>query len=319
MLYTIFTLSLISLVLLFWLYKLICHCFFKPFHLWKNQENSSVPSKEATMLSIKKLKDGKFPLLEIEVVFENFSGYPIQRGLRFRDSKPHLNRFKKDGKVRITLDPNKKPNPPYFLHSGKYKVSLIYILLCSLFTITYVAGCYFLMGEAISRIVSAPRYHENLFSNSSETTETLLFVSIILIVLNYILKKTGLLTSKRTKSQNWDLMYYGLGTMATVTSYEDTGTLINENPVVKFNYTYEDEAGNTLVGSDKKIVGKLEVIGLPDIHEIEIMYLPNNPQVSKLMVNLQKQSFQNFVNAMFMFCFFIFSVILVVSFYNDIF
>lgn len=319
MAYTLLTLSLTTLILLFWLYKLIYNCFFKPFCLWKKQKNSSSPSKEATILSIKRLKEGKFPLLEIQIVFENFSGYPIHRSIRFKDSKPGLNRFQKNGKVRITLDSSKKPNEPYFLQSGKYEVSLAVMLLCSLLTTAYVGGCYFLMGEAISRVSLSPEYYENLFSSNSKTTEAFFIMGLSLVFLYFLFKKLGLLSTKESKSQNWDLLYYGLGTMATIKSYSDTGVLINDNPMVEFNYTFLDQTGQIHEGSDKKLVGKLEIINLPDIHELEIFYSPNNPSVSRLAENIQQQTFTNYIKSLFLFVLLIFSIFFVVSFYQDIF
>ena len=98
----------------------------------------------------------------------------------------------------------------------------------------------------------------------------------------------GLLVFKKAKSQNWDLLYYGLGTSAAVKQYENTGTLVNNNPVVKFTYTYPDQRGQIIEGSDKKVLGKLEIAGLPDMHELEIMYMPNSAHISRLADGLTK-------------------------------
>ncbi|MFD2100154.1 hypothetical protein [Flagellimonas iocasae] len=319
MVYSILTLSLIGLILIFWLIKLICRCFFRPFCQWKEQNNPSGPSKEATILSVKKLKEGKAPLLELQLLFENFSGYPIHRSIRLWDKSPQLNRFKKDGSVRIILDPAKKPNEPYTLRAQKSQVSLGFLLLGSLLTIAYVAGCYFLMGEAISRVSLSPEYYENLFSSDSKTTETFFIISLTLVFLYFLFKKLGLLSTKESKSQNWDLLYYGLGTMATIKSYSDTGVLINDNPMVEFNYTFLDQTGQIHEGSDEKLVGKLEIINLPDINELEVLYLPNNPSISRLAENLQEQSFSNHIRGLFLFVLLIFSIFFIVSFCQDIF
>ncbi len=319
MTYTIITLTAISLVLLFWLYKLMRFCFIRPLALWRSQKNSSVPAKEATILSVNTLQNGKFPLLELDILFENFSGYPIQRKIRFVDKQPHLNRFKKDKTMRILLDSNKKPGNPVFPETGEYRISMLHILFYSILTMAYFAGCYFLMGEAISRVSASPNQYEAVFANSSGSGETFIVVVLASIFLYFLFKRLGLIASKKAKSQNWDLLYYGLGTTATVKQYEDTGTLINDNPVVKFTYMYPDQRGQIIEGSDKKVVGKLEIVGLPDIHELEIMYLPNNSHISRLTENLQKQGLSNYISKIILFSLFLFSVFFIVGFCKDLF
>ncbi len=319
MTYTIITLAVVSLVLLFWLYKLMQYCFIRPLVLWKSQKNSSVPVKEATILSMNVLQNGKFPLLELDILFENFSGYPIQHKLRFVDKQPHLNRFKKDKTMPILLDSGKKPGNPVFPETGKYQVSMTQMLLYSILTIAYIAGCYFLMGEAISRVDASPNHYEAVFSSSSESGETFIVVALVLLFLYFLFKRLGLLSSKKSKSHNWDLLYCGLGATATVKKYEDTGTLINDNPVVKFTYTYPDQRGQIIEGSDKKVVGKLEVVGLQDMHELEIMYLPRDPHISRLAENLQKQDVSAYVNRMILFSLLLFSIFFIVGFCKDLF
>ena len=319
MTYTVITLILLSLVLLFWLYKLMRFCFIRPLTLWKSQKNSSVPAKDATILSVNVLQNGKFPLLELDILFENFSGYPIQRKIRFVDKQPHLNRFKKDNTMRILLDSGRKPGNPIFPETGEYHISMLHILFYSILTIAFVAGCYFLMGEAISRISASPNHYEAVFSISSIGDGSLIFVVLVLLFLYFLFKRLGLLASKKSKSQNWDLLYYGLGITATVKEYKDTGTLINDNPVVEFIYTYPDQKGQIIEGSDKKVVGKLEIVGLPDMHELEIMYLPRDSHISRLAENLQKQDFSVYGNRMILFSLLLFSIFFIVGFCKDLF
>ncbi|MBO0321030.1 hypothetical protein J0X14_01885 [Muricauda sp. CAU 1633] len=319
MIYTIITLTIVSLVLLFWLYKLMQYCFFRPFSLWKSQKNSSVPAKEATILSVNTLRNGKFPLLEVDVLFENFSGYPIQRKMRFVDKKPHLNRFKKDGAMRILLDAGKKPGSPIFPETGEYRISMAQILFYSILTMAYVSGCYFLMGEAISRVSASPNRYEAIFANSTESGETFFIVVLVAVFLYFVFRRIGLLPSKKSKSLNWDLLYHGLGVTATVKEYKDTGTLINDNPVVRFIYTYPDQRGQIIEGSDKKVVGKLEIVGLPDMHELEIMYLPTDSHISRLTENLQKENFSVYANSLILFSLLLFSIFFIVGFCKDLF
>ncbi|MEZ4809805.1 MAG: hypothetical protein R2819_05545 [Allomuricauda sp.] len=319
MTYTLLTLAVTTLVLLFWMYKLTCVCFFRPLSVWKEQKDPAFQLREATILSISTIKKDTYPLLEAEILFENFSGHPIQKKIRFRDGNPSLHRFKKDGKIQISLNPQKKPKNPVSIANRKHQVSIVFMLSCCFLTIAYVAGCYFLMGEAISRVALSPEYYEELFSNSPETSGTFIMAALMLIILFFLFKRLGFWETKEIRSQNWDLMYYGLGTVATVKEYQDTGALINDNPLVRFHYSYLDQKGQIIEGSDQKVIGKLDILGLPDMREVEIMYLPEDSRISRLAENIKSQGISDFIRNAFLFGLFIFSVILVVLFCRDIF
>ena len=319
MTYTIITLSAVNLVLFFWLYKLIRYCFIRPFAKWKSQENGCCPSREALILSVNSFGNGKKPLLELEILFENFSGYPIQNKIRFRDTKPHLNRFRKDEQIRIVLDSRKKPGNPISHLSGKYRVSIVHMLLYTVLMVAYVAGCYFLMGETISRVLASPEYYERLFSRFPKTAGPLLISASTLIFVYFLFRGLGLLTTTKAKLKNWGLLYYGHGAMASVREYQDTGTLINDNPVVKLSYTFLDQKGHIIEGSDTKVVGKFEMVALPDIREVEVMYLPSEPSSSRLTTNLKHHDFSRFVNLCMLSAFLVFSAILIVKFFSEIF
>lgn len=311
--HTLITLSLVSLVLLFWFYKLLSRCFVRSFCIWNNQKNGSITQKEATILSVTTLKAGKKPLLELLVLFENLSGHPIHRKIRIWDSMPHLNRFQPDGKIPIGLNFAKRPKGPVLLFTGACRISFAYMVICCSVTILYVVGCYFLIGEAISRIDADPEKYESLFRASGMWQMWAIFFGTG-IFLNFLFKRIGLVMSGRNEAQNWDLLYQGLGATATIKKYWDTGTLINDNPVVGFEYTFRDGTKQLYEGSDKKIVGKLEVGTLPDLEKLEIMYLPDNPNVSRLAENLENQDMFKFVSLVFYFTLFVFSAVVVANF-----
>lgn len=316
--HTVITLSLVGLILLFWFYKLLFRCFSRSFLIWKNQKSGSITQKEATILSVSTLQAGKKPLLELLILFENMSGHPIHRKIRVWDSMPHLNRFRPDGKIPIGLNLAKRPKGPVLLFLGECRISFAYMMLCCSATILYVVGCYFLIGEAVSRIGTDPEKYESLFRNSEMWQTWLIFFGTA-VFLNFLFKKIGLVLSGRSRAQNWDLLYHGLGATATVIKYWDTGTLINDNPVVGVNYTFRDKTKQLFEGSDKKIVGKLEIGTLPDLDKLEIMYLPDNPNISRLVENLENGGVFKFVNLVFYFTLFVFSVVVVVNFAQNLF
>ena len=226
---------------------------------------------------------------------------------------PHLNRFRPDGKIPIGLNLAKRPKGPVLLFTGACRISFAYMVVCCSMTILYVLGCYFLIGEAISRINADPEKYESLFRASELWQMWVLFLGTALF-LHFLFKRIGLMISGKNQSQNWDLLYQGLGAAATIKRYWDTGSLVNDNPVVGFEYTFRDSTKQLFEGSDKKIVGKLEIGTLPDLEKLEIMYLANNPNISRLTENVENEDMTKFINLLFHFTLFVLSVIVVANF-----
>lgn len=316
--HTVITLSLVGLVLFFWFYKLLSRCFVRAFCIWNNQKSGSITQKEATILSVTTLKAGKKPLLELLILFENLSGHPIHRKIRVWDSMPHLDRFKPDDKIPVGLNLAKRPKGPVLLFTGACRISFAYMVFCCSVTILYAVGCYFLIGEAISRIGAAPGKYEILFKEA-EMWQMWSILFGTAIFLHFLFKRIGLMISGKNQAQNWDLLYQGHGATATIKRYWDTGSLVNDNPVVGFEYTFRDSTKQLFEGSDKKIVGKLEIGTLPDLEKLEIMYLPDDPKISRLAENLENEGMFKFVNLVFHFTLFVFSVVVVANFIQVLF
>lgn len=317
MTYTLVTLFLVGIILLFWLYKLMCNCFCRSFCIWKSQKNGTIVPKEATILSINTIKSGKRPLLELLLVFENFSGYPIQRKIRVWDSKPLLNRFHPDDKIPIGLNTAKRPRDPVFLALGACGISFAVVLICCLKIIVYVSGCYILMGETLKRIWESPDYYESVFKES-EMLEIFLVLLGVALLVHFLLKKIGLLETGRTRSQNWDLLYHGKGTVAQIKGQKDTGTKIQGRRIIQVNYVFTDERGQVFEGRDKTSED-LEKVSFIENNTLEIMYLPDNPFVSRLTENLESPDISKFTNTVFHIVMFLFSSILIGLFCHYIF
>lgn len=280
------------------------------------RNSASVTTKDASIISVTTIKKGRKPLLELLVLFENFSGYHIHRKIRVWDSKPQLNRFEPDNTIPIGLNIARKPKDPLFLSQQPCRFSFVFVIICSLKTILYVMGCYVLMGEALGRLFAEPNRYELMFKSSNTWQIGLIFIAIS-VFLYLLLQKIGVLVNGKTMVQNWNLLYYGIGATATVSGYRNTGTFIKNNPVVQFHYTFQDKGGQLIEGIDQKVMEKGQ---LPkDIENLEIMYNPSNPQVSRITENLESMGFNNFFNLLFMALSFVFSAVFIFSFYQTVF
>lgn len=269
-------------------------------------------------MAVNTLKPGKKPLLELFLLFENLSGQTIQRRIRLRDSKPELHRFVTDQKIQVTINRSKRPKDPISLTLGSCRISFALLLGCSLKIILYSMGCYVFMGEALERISSHPQKYESVLARSEIWQMGLIFAGVMLFLF-FLLQKIGLLENGKNRSENWDLLYHGIHTSAAVSSFKDTGAMVNENPIVQFSYSFKDFSGMVRKGTDRKIVGKLEVGAIPEIAHVDIMYLADLPEISRLTENLENKDLSDFTNFLFLVVLFVFSAVIIMAFYHNIF
>ena len=316
MTYTILTLTLLAAVLLFWLNNLMKNCFSRAFCVLKNRNNGSITSKEASIISVETIKKGKKPLLELLLLFENFSGHHIHRKIRVWDTKPHLNRFQTDKTIQIGLNIARKPKDPIFLSQKPCRFSFVFVIICSLKMVLYIIGSYILVGEALEKIFASPQQYELIFKTSKTWQIGLILIGMSVFIYS-ILRKIGILVNGKTLAHNWNLLFYGLGTTANVSDFKNTGAVIKHDPVFDFSYLFRSHTGEKIEGNDKKITDNTQ---LPqEIEQLDVMYLPSDPSISRITENLENQEFSSFLNTLFMIVVFIFSAVFVFSFYQTVF
>ena len=316
--YTILTLILVIVVLLFWLNNLMKNCFSRSFCILRNRKNKSIETKEASIISVKTIKKGEKPLLELLLLLENFSGSHIHRKIRVWDSKPSLKRFEQDKTIPVGLNIARKPKDPIFLSQEVCRFSFVFVLICILKIVVYVVGSYILMGEALQKIFSSPEKYEMVFK-SSQTWQIGLILIGVSILLYLLLQKIGVLVNGKTSMQNWNLLYYGVAATAIITDHRDTGAFIKNDKAVQFSYVFKNSKGERVEGLDKKFLDDADVASLLESDQLEIMYLPSNPKISRIKENLESQDFILFLNRLFMIVVFIFSAVFIFSFYKTVF
>lgn len=318
MTYTFLTLILVVTVLLFWLNNLMKNCFSRSFCILRNRKNKSMETKEASIISVKTIKKGGKPLLELLVLFENFSGNHIHRKIRVWDSKPHLRRFEKDKSIPIGLNAARKPKDPVFLSQDVCRFSFVFVLICILKILVYLFGSYILVGEALERVFSSPEEYETIFRRSQTWQIGLILINVS-ILLYFLLRRIGVLVNGKTTLQNWNLLYYGVGTTAVITNRKETGQYIANEKTIQYSYTFKNPLGERIQGVDKKVLSDTDASAIFESDQLEIMYLPHNPKASRITENLESQDFVLLLNKLFMVVVFIFSVVFVFSFYDTVF
>ena len=272
----------------------------------------------ASIISVDTVKGGKKPLLELLLLFQNFSGYHIHRKIRIWDSKPYLGRFLPDNTIPIGLNVARKPKDPVFLSGQRFRFSFVLVIIWAIDLVAYVTGCYVLVGEALKRILDAPKKYEAIFKSSHTWEIGLVFVGVS-VILYLLLQKIGVLENGKTMIQNWNLLYYGIRTRATVTKQKTIKVLNKKKLVAQLSYVFKDYTGRQFKGCDKKVLEIEEAVYSTENPELEIMYLPNDVDTSRIVENLESNTFSRFLNVIYMIVVFNFSVLFVIQFYLTVF
>ncbi|MGE6354482.1 hypothetical protein ACQKCJ_11495 [Flavobacterium sp. NPDC079362] len=228
-------------------------------------------SREAKILSAVKISKptAKFNSYELELLFRNLADAEITHKTIITDSKPHERRFEAGKKISLMLDRNMK-KPPYFVIA----VAQANINIGSLF-FRIVAWLVLLIG-----LIGYYFYSYQLESYGAgwrfmSFGHPLIICPIVLLFYRYFLK---FILGKFT-GVNYDSMlikFKGVKTWAKLLNASQTGTYINEQPMIRFNLEYVDNKHQVHKISLKKVVGLLE-LDLTKQSQIEIFYLEENP------------------------------------------
>ncbi|MBO0330879.1 hypothetical protein [[Muricauda] lutisoli] len=89
--------------------------------------------------------------------------------------------------------------------------------------------------------------------------------------------------------------------------------------VAQLSYVFKDHTGRQFKGCDKKVLEIEEAVFPAENPELEIMYLPNDVDTSRIVENLESNTFSRFLNIIYMIVVFNFSVLFVIQFYLTVF
>ena len=85
------------------------------------------------------------------------------------------------------------------------------------------------------------------------------------------------------------LKFKGKKTLASITRAEQTGTLINDQPEIRFHVEFLDGAGRKVSAQIKKIVSLIDVAQVRSQKEAFVFYDPSNAQSVAFEQDINKQ------------------------------
>jgi len=315
MLSTYVSLAIIGIVVVFWLFLLWRLTFYRIVKQKAAQKalERGMPI-DGTILSAQEFGSGKLRRTKITVEFLNFSKSPITEDFIFVDTKPEQRRYEVGKRIRLVLNSEAKNGKPVSLAEGKLVTGNLFLFISSALFFGYLYGAYQLYLFCDNIVGGDWNNADRLFQNNPTMPllglifiGTLLFQYLIFsLVFNLFKSKKGI--------SDFELKYHGIKTTATILRYEGTNITINQNPVVRFYYTYNDRSGRPHQDKDQVAIGRLEIGNLSGITEKDIMYLPHSPEKSKLVENLKPVLIEGCMKGIFLFIAFVFSVVIITLF-----
>jgi len=85
------------------------------------------------------------------------------------------------------------------------------------------------------------------------------------------------------------LKFKGKRALASITRVEQTGTMINDQPEIRFHVEFLDGAGRNVSAQIKKIVSLIDVAQVRSQKEAFVFYDPNNTQTVAFEEDISKQ------------------------------
>lgn len=239
-------------------------------------------NREAKIISAVKISGpkAKYNTYELELLFKNLSDTEIIHKTEITDSKPHERRFEAGKKLNLILNRDPKKLPAFVIASSNASLNpsgLMLRILGLLLLSALVAGYYFYAYQDESY---------GMGWRFMSFGHPLIVCPIVLIfyryLLRFILKKlTGL------GDNSVLIKFKGIKTQAKLISVSQTGTYINEQPMMRFELEYTDNKHHIHRNSLKKVVGLLE-LDVTKQAQIEIFYLPENPNEIAFADDLNK-------------------------------
>ena len=265
----------ISISVIIWLF-LIFYFFnnliVKPFKDRRNVEDiqkSGVPRKaKITQYHLIKFDPAKNEnYIQITLSFENLNHSIIEDQMVFVDTNPAEKRFVEGNDVDILLHPNSKATPHFILAKQNTKINtsgMMYRAIAMALFVFFVVGLY-------------AYYYLKTGWQISTLMHPLIFCGIMFLlhVLTYHFLIKNLIFGKSSEK---NLLYSGKKSVAEIVNVSQTGLMVNDQPQIMFQVSFQDDKGVSHMATYKKIVSLLDMAVLPKQGSIEIVYDENNPQ-----------------------------------------
>jgi hypothetical protein len=208
---------------------------------------------------------------ELSLSFKNLSDTEIIQKTSVNDSKPHERRYEAGKKVELVIDKDLK-HVPYFVFAGAevsiQTTRLVFILI----------GWVLLFASVLAYYLFSYQYESRgtgwLFLSLGHP---LLICPVVLLFYRFL---GGLIFSRIGGTSLGEailIKFKGVKTTAKLISANQTGTYINEQPMIRFELEFTDSMQQVRRASLKKIVNLLD-LSVTKQETVDIFYLKDQPE-----------------------------------------
>jgi len=255
-----------------------------PYRLKKKHKKVQETGKpvQATILSSEIVsRDGNWPVYNLVLIFKNLVGSPVKAILKTSDTKPHERRFETGKHLDLRLNQNDL-EPPFTVTTGKYEVSKRILLWVWLFFDIAYSIALFLVSYHFQSNGMGWRFlglHSPWVWAPIVGISSLVFMTKIYGLKSDETQESAYTFHSASKSTDLaQLLLHGRTSYGEILGYNQTGTYINDQPMIRFNIQYENENGDLVHGYHNQIVMLTELHTLRKA-KIEVLYLPGNPNL----------------------------------------
>ncbi|MCD0465085.1 hypothetical protein [Flavobacterium sp. ENC] len=227
--------------------------------------------REAKIINVVKISKpkAKFTTYELELCFKNLSDTEIKHKATITDAKPHERRFETGKKINLLLNRDMDHLPHFIIASATATLNLRSLVVS-------ILGWTILTAAVLAYYVFSYRFESyGMGWRFMCIGHPLIICPLTLLfyrnLVQFIFRKlTGLHDDAAV------IKFKGIKTQARLIKVSQTGTYINEQPMMRFELEFTDHKHHVHKSSLKKIIGLLE-LDLTKKDHIDIFYVPDNP------------------------------------------
>jgi hypothetical protein len=270
-----------------------------------------------TVISSENKGSGRLQRLTIVIEFPNFSNADVQETFSFRDLKPEEMRYEKGRSVQLVIDESIKKGPVIRLASTKKRKSNRVALFFFVLSAGSLYGSY-LIYKFIEKQLGGD--WNNIDQLATQEVLPIVAGSFIfsLVMMKFVFRAVKLSPGQKGIKTAQKLKLHGARATATITKVEETGTRINNDPMIRFHYEFKDHFGETHTGVDRMVVGIMDIGGIKNEKEREVLYLKDEPSSSRLMEAMKGNALAGCSKFIFLFIIMIYSIIILSIFFASI-
>jgi len=231
-----------------------------------------VPRTAKILNAVKlKSKSAAYDHYDVNLSFKNLADTEVKEKISINDAKPVERRFEAGKTIELLLDPEVK-RPPYFIFAASeanFKIARLILIL---------TGWLLLLAAVIGYYIFSYQYESHGMGwRFIGFGHPLLICPVVLLFYRGLL---WLIFSKFMGGRGDDaalIKLKGMRTSARLITANQTGTYINEQPMIRFELEYTDHLGQSHSSSVKKIVNLLD-LNSTKAETVEIFYLKDDPK-----------------------------------------